>query len=81
MAASQPSVEVERCPLRPGRACYLCHPGASGPQTCGVVYLVMHDEDLREELEERWREWHAEHDELPPDEAPCGRAARDDAAP
>lgn len=41
-----------RCPVRHGNPCSLCVPGASGPQDCGLVYLVMSDPDLRE----RWRE-------------------------
>lgn len=39
-----------RCPIRPGDACSLCQPGATGPQDCGLVYLVMSDPDLRDEL-------------------------------
>jgi hypothetical protein len=39
-----------KCPIRPGDACSLCQPGATGPQDCGLVYLVMSDSDLREEL-------------------------------
>lgn len=39
-----------QCPIRPGDACSLCQPGATGPQDCGLVYLVMSDPDLREEL-------------------------------
>jgi hypothetical protein len=39
-----------KCPLRPGDACSLCVPGGSGPQDCGLVYLVMSDPDLREQL-------------------------------
>jgi hypothetical protein len=39
-----------KCPLRPADACSLCVPGASGPQDCGLVYLVMSDQDLRERL-------------------------------
>jgi hypothetical protein len=39
-----------RCPIRLGEACSLCSPGASGPHDCGLVYLVMEDADLREEL-------------------------------
>ncbi len=35
------------CPLRPGGACALCVPGASGPDNCGLVYLVMTDPELR----------------------------------
>lgn len=41
---------VARCPIRPGDPCSLCQPGVSGPQDCGLVYLVMGDEHLREEL-------------------------------
>jgi hypothetical protein len=37
------------CPLRPGDACTLCEPGASGPESCPAVYLVMTDPDLREQ--------------------------------
>ncbi|MFP5417211.1 MAG: DUF6767 domain-containing protein [Actinomycetes bacterium] len=36
-----------RCPLRPGDACSLCTPGADGPHNCGLVYLMMNDEELR----------------------------------
>jgi hypothetical protein len=39
-----------KCPIRPGDACSLCLPGASGPQDCGLVYLVMSDPELRERL-------------------------------
>ena len=39
-----------RCPIRPGDPCSLCVPGASGPQDCGLVYLVMFDPDLRDRL-------------------------------
>jgi hypothetical protein len=39
-----------KCPLRPGEPCSLCVPGASGPQGCGLAYLVMSDLDLRERL-------------------------------
>ncbi len=38
------------CPLRPGEPCALCQVGATDPQDCGLVYLVMHDEELREGL-------------------------------
>lgn len=37
-----------RCPLRPDDPCSLCQPGATGPQDCGLVYLVMDDPELRE---------------------------------
>ena len=46
-ARTKPEV---RCPIRPPDACSLCVPGASGPQDCGLVYLVMSDPDLRERL-------------------------------
>jgi hypothetical protein len=38
------------CPIRPGDRCTLCVPGATGPQDCGLVYLVMSDPSLREDL-------------------------------
>lgn len=41
-----------RCPLRPGDTCSLCVPGATGPQDCQTVALVMSDPDLRERLAE-----------------------------
>ncbi|GIF26563.1 hypothetical protein BJ973_001007 [Actinoplanes tereljensis] len=37
----------ERCPLRPGEHCRLCQLGATGPQDCPLVYLVMTDDELR----------------------------------
>ena len=39
-----------RCPIRVDESCSLCFPGATGPQDCGLVYLVMHDPELREDL-------------------------------
>lgn len=42
-----------RCPVRPGALCSLCGPSASSPETCGLVYLVMTDPDLRAQLEQR----------------------------
>jgi hypothetical protein len=39
-----------KCPMCPGDPCSLCVSGASGPQDCGLVYLVMSDSDLRERL-------------------------------
>src|SRR4051794_1111511 len=36
-----------RCPLRPHDHCTLCVPGATGPQDCPAVYLVMSDPELR----------------------------------
>ena len=44
---------VPQCPLRPGQACTLCLPGATGPQDCGAVYLVLSDPELRAELHRR----------------------------
>ncbi len=46
----------DACPIRPGEPCRLCHPGSSGPSSCGLVYLVMSDPALREELERLWAE-------------------------
>jgi hypothetical protein len=42
-----------KCPIRPGDACSLCVPDATGPQDCGLVWLVMNDDELRAELHER----------------------------
>jgi hypothetical protein len=50
-----------RCPIRPGDPCTLCHPGAEGPDSCGLVYLVMSDPDLRQRLAELRREQRAAH--------------------
>ena len=44
------SMPSARCPIRLGESCTLCFPGATGPQDCGLVYLVMQDDDLRAEL-------------------------------
>ncbi len=41
---------VPMCPVRLREPCTLCEPGVSGPQDCGLVYLVMNDPDLRDEL-------------------------------
>ena len=41
---------VPRCPLAPGEPCTLCKLGATGPEDCPTVYLVMNDPDLREGL-------------------------------
>ena len=41
------------CPIRPGEPCSLCFPGATGPQDCGLVYLVGDDEELAAELNTR----------------------------
>lgn len=53
------SVEA-RCPIRVGDPCSMCHPGASDPDSCGLVYLVMSDPELREELLRRWEQWRQE---------------------
>jgi hypothetical protein len=47
---------VPMCPIRPGDPCSLCEPGVSGPQDCGLVYLVMSDPELRAELDRLRRE-------------------------
>ncbi len=57
----RPSVEgvgapVPKCPIRPGDPCTLCHPGAHGPEDCGLVWLVMGDPELRDRLAEIRRE-------------------------
>jgi hypothetical protein len=57
-----------KCPIRPGDACSLCQPGATGPQDCGLVYLVMSDPDLRAELNRVRR-----HEQ---EEAGAGRSGR-----
>ena len=44
------SAAVPQCPIRRGEPCTLCVPGATGPQDCGLVYLVMSDPELREQL-------------------------------
>jgi hypothetical protein len=44
-----------RCPIRDGDPCSLCVPGASGPQDCGLVYLVTSDPELREQWNARRR--------------------------
>ena len=44
------AVVEAQCPIRLGESCSLCVPGATGPQDCGLVHLVMRDPDLREEL-------------------------------
>jgi uncharacterized protein DUF6767 len=39
-----------RCPVRPGEPCTLCQLDVTGPQDCPLVYLVMSDAELREQL-------------------------------
>jgi hypothetical protein len=36
--------------LRPGDDCTLCEPGASGPEDCPAVYLVMSDAERAERV-------------------------------
>ena len=50
---------VPMCPLRPEDYCSQCQAYATGPQDCGLVYMVLHDPDLREMYAEqlaRYRE-------------------------
>ena len=63
MGARAPRRTVERvgkpvpqCPIRLGEACSLCEPGVTGPEDCGLVWLVMTDPELRERLAELRRE-------------------------
>ena len=53
MTDSSPAI-VE-CPLRPTNECSACGPGATDPDDCGLVYLVMTDPDLKREWAERRR--------------------------
>jgi hypothetical protein len=46
--------------VRPGDACTLCFPGATGPEDCGLVWQVMQDADLRARLSELRAEHQAE---------------------
>lgn len=48
------SSEEDLCPLRPGEPCGRCQ--ASGPETCGLVYLIMTDPELRQRLERIYAE-------------------------
>jgi hypothetical protein len=41
---------MPKCPVRDGEPCSLCVPGATGPQDCGLVYLVKSDPLFAEEL-------------------------------
>ncbi|MDV3221383.1 DUF6767 domain-containing protein [Intrasporangium sp.] len=45
-----------KCPIRIGDPCSLCFPGATGPQDCGLVYLVQSDPELRDQLADKRRE-------------------------
>ena len=49
-------IPTPQCPVRVGEPCTLCFPGASGPQDCGLVYLVESDDELREQLAVKRRE-------------------------
>lgn len=40
---------MPQCPIRVGEPCSLCEPGVTGPEDCGLVWLVT-DPDLRERL-------------------------------
>ncbi|WP_395694292.1 DUF6767 domain-containing protein [Nocardioides sp.] len=46
------TLTTELCPVRPGDPCTQCAPGASGPGSCGVVWLMLVDPDLEVELHE-----------------------------
>ena len=46
-----------KCPLRPEEICNLCQLNVTGPQDCGLVYLVMDDPELRE----LWRDNREQH--------------------
>ena len=46
-------VPVPQCPIRVGEPCTLCVPGATGPQDCGLVWLVQDDPEMRAELARR----------------------------
>jgi hypothetical protein len=50
-----------KCPIRPGDACSLCQPGVTGPEDCGLVWLVQNDPDLRDRLAELRRDAAAAH--------------------
>lgn len=45
-----------QCPVRPGDSCSLCHPGATGPHDCGLIWLVREDPDLYAEMQRLRRE-------------------------
>jgi hypothetical protein len=44
-----------RCPLRPGEPCTLCQLDVTGPEDCGLVYLVMDEPESREAFNEHRR--------------------------
>lgn len=41
---------IAKCLIRPGDDCRLCFSGATGPEDCGLVYLVLGDPELRDQL-------------------------------
>jgi hypothetical protein len=43
---------VAMCPIRINEPCLLCESGATGPEDCALVWLVMQDPELRERLHE-----------------------------
>ncbi|MDA8437877.1 MAG: hypothetical protein M0Z51_03310 [Propionibacterium sp.] len=45
MARPQP-----KCPIRAGERCSQCVPGATGPDDCGLVWLVKSDPEMADEL-------------------------------
>ncbi|MDO5720766.1 MAG: hypothetical protein Q4P05_08525 [Actinomycetaceae bacterium] len=45
------------CPIRPGEPCTLCQAFVTGPQDCQTVRLVMEDDELREILAQKRREY------------------------
>lgn len=47
-----------KCPIRPGEPCTLCQVNVTGPQDCGLVYLVMSDDTLRDGLRRTRLEHH-----------------------
>ncbi|MFV0452481.1 MAG: DUF6767 domain-containing protein [Propioniciclava sp.] len=44
--------------------CSLCQPGATGPQDCGLVYLVMDDDEARDVYNEYRRAARAGRDRV-----------------
>lgn len=48
MTVRTTSRPAARCPIRPGEPCTLCQLDVTGPQDCGLVYLVMSDPELRD---------------------------------
>lgn len=45
------------CPIRPGEPCTLCQLYVTGPEDCQTVKLVMEDDELRELLAIKRREY------------------------